>query len=158
MKAITRFGAALAVAAAVLTFGTVGAQATPDPTIQTMLDEVTTANPGARQIDADTVRLANGVEVTASAPTPCLYKHLCIFDGVNLTGRQWSFYNCGFVNIGGAGWSDRIQSFDNNQTLGTVSIFMNWSGSNWQELYRSRAREVQMSVNIVHWTDGIWVC
>jgi hypothetical protein len=35
---------------------------------------------------------------------------------------------------------------------------MNWTGSTWQELYRSTAYEYQPTVGSVHWTDGLWVC
>lgn len=35
---------------------------------------------------------------------------------------------------------------------------MNWSGSDWQELYRTTAYECQDTVGNVHWTDGLWVC
>jgi hypothetical protein len=135
------------------------AQAAPDATVEAMLAEVTAANPGAQRISADTVRLANGVEASAVIASPCPYYRLCIYDGPFRSGYQLNFLKCGFVNIGkDFGWSDRIRSFSNNQTPGTVSIFMNWSGSTWQELYRSTAYERQDTVGNVYWTDGLWVC
>lgn len=130
-------------------------------TVQAMLDDLVAANPGAEKISDNTVRLANGVEATAKAPDAapsCPYTYLCIYDLPNFRGYHLDFYKCGFVNIGTLGWSDRIQSYENDQTPGTVSIFMNWNGSNWEELSRSTAYGASAIVGNAHWTDGLWVC
>ena len=71
---------------------------------------------------------------------------------------QAPFYDCGLVNIGDLGWSDKIRSYVNAQSRGTVSIFMNWTGSTWQELRRSTAKEAYDRAPFVNATDGIWVC
>ncbi|TWP48482.1 hypothetical protein FKR81_28245 [Lentzea tibetensis] len=157
MKIISAIGAVLVTLFA-LTGAPAQAAPLPDSTVKAMVEEMIDANPGARQINTNTVRLANGVEASAVPASICPYYRLCIYDGEYRSGQQWNFLKCGFVNIGASGWSDRIRSFSNNQTPGTVAIFMNWTGSQWQELHRSTAYERQDTVGSVHWTDGLWVC
>ncbi len=127
-------------------------------TVESMVGAMVRANPGARQVSADTVRLANGVEATASVRSVCRYGYLCIHDASNGGGAHWDFYKCGFVNIGNSGWGDRIRSYKNNQTLGTQSIFMNWTGSQWQAVEYSTAYDYQPRAAGASFADGIWVC
>lgn len=153
----TRIGAVIVAFAALFTLASVPAQADD----QSLVDQMIAANPGARQIDADTVRLANGVEATAvPAAASCRNGYLCIFDAHNfsVSARRWDFVHCGFVNIGASGWSDRIRSYLNYQSRGTVSIFMNWTGSSWEEVERSTARHEKPYVDGAYNADGIWVC
>lgn len=114
--------------------------------IDSGVDAMIAGNPGAVKVSASKVRLANGVEATLSKVTPprvgaarssipqadfgpdCEYLHTCIYD---INGYEWSFYHCGFVNIGLSGWSDRMVENENNQTRGTWTMFYNWSGSSW---------------------------
>jgi hypothetical protein len=131
--------------------------------VQQTLDSLKTANPGSAQVSASTIRLSNGVEVTALPASPragtCTYLYLCLWDSVGFYGNELKFFNCGFVNIGTEfGWSDRIKSFINDQSRGTVSIFMNWTGSYWQELHRSVAWSSSPLPGKTAPTDGIWVC
>jgi hypothetical protein len=118
MRTTTRIGVVLAAIATALSLMSNSAQATTDSTIETMVDDMVVANPGARQISANAVRLANGVEASAVSASACPYYYLCIYDGTFRSGYQWNFYYCGFVNIGNFGWSDRINSYVNNQTIG----------------------------------------
>lgn len=160
---IKRIATLIGAVAVALTVVAAQSQAAPaaEEVTQAMVAGLTAANPGAHAVSANTVRLANGVTATATPASLCPYYDLCIYDGQYRSGYQWNFFNCGFVNIGAHqpdSWSDRIQSFSNNQTPGTVSIFMNWNGSSWDELYRSTAYERQDTVGSVHWTDGLWVC
>lgn len=119
------------------------------------------ANPGARETRSGTVQLANGVVVAVSpAGGPCPYLSLCIYDQPNTNGIQWNLFNCGFVNIGLSGWSDRIRSFINNQTTGAKTIFWDWTGpeTGWAQLDQSVALDIGNTVNRVGLTDGITVC
>jgi hypothetical protein len=127
------------------------------PMVQAML----TANPGARRVDATTVQLANGVVAKAIPDSSgCQYKYLCIFPETSYNGPGWALYNCGFVNVGLSGWSNRLRSFMNEQTEGTVSIFYDWNASAkiWVELGASSSYDAQPAPTWLYSTDGIHVC
>lgn len=131
------------------------------PTADMSLNDLAAANPGAKRLSADTIELANGVQVTARpAGYVCGPGHLCIYDWYNGQGKPWDFYKCGFVNIGASGWSDRIKSYHNNQTNHAVSIFMDWrpSAGGWVEVERSAAPEYISHERGAGIADGLWVC
>ena len=97
---------------------------------------------------------------TNDARAGCGYGYLCIWDGFSHTGNVLRFFNCEFVNIGSKyGWSDKLRSYVNNQTPGTVAKFYNWDGQKWVLLGSSRAYESIPIVNFsLRTTDAIQVC
>jgi hypothetical protein len=102
---------------------------------------------------------ATAAPATASAAEQeCRGGYLCLYSGIGYTGEVWVESRCGFKNIGLSGWSDRVRSYRNLQTTGTVSIFMQWNGSTWDELGRSTASEEVYDATSVYATDGVWVC
>ncbi|WP_158688008.1 MULTISPECIES: hypothetical protein [Actinomycetes] len=124
------------------------------------VDGLVAANPGAHITGVNTVQLANGV-IATFAPNggPCPWENLCIYDQPGTQGIQWNFYRCGFVNIGLSGWSDRIRSFINNQTSGTVAEFSNWNGRSWDVVGQSTAFEIQDPADPgIQTTDGLNPC
>ncbi|MEV5719099.1 hypothetical protein AB0L41_34870 [Amycolatopsis mediterranei] len=127
-----------------------------------MISNLISHNPGARQIAPGVISLPNGVRVTYSSGKPkagCPYEYLCLYNEEHGGGDELDFYDCGFVNIGNDyGWSDQVQSYENNQTPGTNTIFMNWNGSSWDPLYTSVAYNYQDITGSVRYTDGLWVC
>src|SRR5947208_2894850 len=75
---------------------------------------------------------ASGSSRTADgAQAQCTRGLLCIWDGFSYTGNELALYYCRFENIGNLGWSDKLRSYINNQTPGTVAKFYNWNGSRW---------------------------
>lgn len=170
---LTRLLIASALAVAALMSPTAQATAAPDAgapertavaghsSPDAALDDLISANPGARKISKNTVKLANGVEASVSSSAiACPTYNLCIYDDYGYKGYWIKFYKCGFVNIGFMGWSDRIRSYVNNQTRGTVSIFMDWRGdlNRWIEVERSQATESIPVERGARWADGLWVC
>jgi hypothetical protein len=129
---------------------------------KSMISNLIAHNPGARQVAPDVISLPNGVRVTyspAKRPAGCPFEHLCLYSETYGNGEELDFYDCGFVNIGyDYGWSDRVFSYENNQSPGTNTIFMNWNGSSWDELYTSVAYNYQDITGSVRYTDGLWVC
>jgi hypothetical protein len=115
----------------------------------------------------------------------CPYEDLCVWDNAWYTsaaGYRLAFYYCqqpgdSPINLGyyhfpdftywghyvaGQMWNDRISSFNNYQTDGTVSHFYNWQGY-WQRTLDSVApdemADLQTDTNGLNDTfDGIWVC
>ncbi|ROP37512.1 peptidase inhibitor family I36 protein [Saccharothrix texasensis] len=102
---------------------------------------------------------ATAAPATASAdPQECRGGYLCLYSGIGYTGHLWMKSRCGFYNIGLEGWSDRVRSYRNLQSTGTVSIFMQWDGATWVELGRSTASEEVYDATSIYATDGVWVC
>lgn len=151
-RIVTRAGVSLAALAiglglaATAAISPATAQTSEAQTIEAGVDGLIAVNPGAVQVSPNTVRLVNGVEatLTKSAPRPaagsgslspqgrgCEYLHTCIWSQADY---EWSFYHCGFVNIGLSGWSDQLRESENNQTKGTGTVFYNWTGSSWEFL------------------------
>ena len=109
------------------------------------------ANPGARRLDATTVRLGPGLiakalpgTATLGVPTKCDYKYVCMYsdaqDAVHGGGWLLEAYQCGYFDLGqlsypdGGRWNDRISALYNNQTPGTGADFYNFNGSNRWDL------------------------
>jgi len=108
---------------------------------------------GGRQISANEVLSSDG-RVKVVVPVPgeeraralsgsasraiCGYKYLCLFDGPNYTGLMRELYACSLVNLGNYGQHDRLDSYYNNQTNGTVARFYNWEG-HWALKFTSTA-------------------
>ncbi|SER58828.1 Peptidase inhibitor family I36 [Lentzea xinjiangensis] len=159
MKTVNKFGVVFAAVATMSALTSTTTQAAPAVTRST-LDRLIAANPGAQQTSANSVRLANGVEAVIREAGPCTGGWLCLYDSHNfsVSGRQLDLQNCGFVNIGDMGWSDKVRSYRNYKPQGTVSIFMNWTGSSWQEVERSTAVQEKPYVDDAYNADGVWVC
>ncbi|GAA4975040.1 hypothetical protein GCM10025331_81830 [Actinoplanes utahensis] len=113
--------------------------------LQSQVDQVLAEmKVGGRQISANEV-LSNDGLVKVVVPVPgeeraralsgsagravCTYEYLCLFDGPNYTGLMRELYACSMVNLGNYGQHDRLESYYNNQTIGTVANFYNWTGS-----------------------------
>ncbi|SDC98963.1 hypothetical protein [Actinokineospora iranica] len=106
------------------------------------VDALIADNPGAKRVAHNKVILANGVQaiytpsgqsgsgsaggvsVSGFVYKGCDYYYLCIWDEYR---NKWSFYNCGQVNIGNHGWSDKVRDVTNNQA-GATSYFYDWKG------------------------------
>lgn len=127
--------------------------------------------PGARWISADTVELQPGVQLSdasddASSAASCRYLYICLFSGTDHTGYRLDLTVCGGVfnlgNVaypGGGYWNDKVSSFINNQSAGTVTRFYNWDGvSRWVYLYSSTAYQARLTVPYDNIMDGIDVC
>ncbi|MHC3475224.1 peptidase inhibitor family I36 protein [Streptomyces sp. 7R007] len=171
-KTLTAGAAALIAATALVLCGT-PAQADDAHAVDTHLpaelDALMRANPGAKQLDDRTIELRNGViarltpvseSSPAAWPPSCDYGWLCLFSGIQGGGDRLNLYRCGFVNIGSQyGWSDKLRSYVNNQTPGTRSSFYNWTGSQWEWLGDSVAKDQSPNVPTRLWyTDAITVC
>jgi hypothetical protein len=135
------------------------------------LIDVVQRTPGARWIDADTLELQPGVQLSrvtgdASPAASCRYLYICLFSGTYHTGYRLDLTVCGGVfnlgNVaypGGGYWNDKMSSFINNQSTGTVTRFYNWDGvSRWVYLYSSTAYEAPPTVPYDNIVDGIDVC
>ncbi len=96
----------------------------------------------------------------AAADTSCPHEYLCLWDGAYWTGTKHTFWACGYVNLSDRGFNDRLTSYKNNQTTGTVSSFYNWEGS-WVYKFGSRAYHTEDSLANTPWNnmiDRVLVC
>jgi hypothetical protein len=103
--------------------------------------------PGSTAVSSDTIKIAPGIllslplESHGSSLAPsggtisgCSYEYLCLYSNINFGGYRLSFFDCVFENLGDIGfpgggrWNDKMSSWINNQTPGTVSTFSNWDG------------------------------
>ncbi|GAB3845800.1 hypothetical protein GCM10029963_24670 [Micromonospora andamanensis] len=131
------------------------------------------ANPGAKRIGDNRIRLENGViaetvycaeDTTSKQGTQgcgeCAYGWLCLWDSTYYNGSSLRLYHCGFVNIGSVhGWNDRIRSYRNNQTPGTTTLFFDVTGGDWWHSYTSWAPDNQPLAPVqVYYVNGITVC
>jgi hypothetical protein len=107
---------------------------------------------------AAALTLSTTAAQAAPAARNCPGGYLCVYDGPNLTGDQLIVRRCGFTDLGAA-WSDRIRSYDNNQTPGTPATFMKRTASGWVPVYRSVARDIKNDApEAVRTSDGILLC
>ncbi|MFI8293730.1 hypothetical protein EAO71_02905 [Streptomyces sp. ms191] len=120
----------------------------------------------AEQVRYNEIRAKDGsASITMSVPgvaadTSCSYEYLCLWDGANWTGTKLSFYVCAFRNLSDYGFNDRLTSYKNNQTSGTVASFYNWE-SRWVYKFGSTAYHTEDSLANTPWNnmiDGIQVC
>ncbi|MGW6415023.1 hypothetical protein [Streptomyces sp. NPDC055055] len=120
----------------------------------------------AEQVGYNEIRAKDGsARITLSVPglvadTSCTYEYLCLWDGANWTGTKLSFTVCAFRNMSDYGFVDRLTSYKNNQTTGTISQFYNWEGT-WVYKFGSRAYHTEDSLANTPWNnmiDGIQVC
>jgi hypothetical protein len=128
---------------------------------------------------------AEGSTVSPSAVDPitlCQYLYLCFWEdafldgfgaGVALTARQGTN---GFIDLGhytypnfsyspsgaGAMWNDRISSYVNHQSNGTLAYFLNYfTGSGWGRIRNSTAPDYHgnlASISINDIIDGVHIC
>jgi hypothetical protein len=146
----------------------------PSPALRALMKQY----PGARVVDADTVTIAPGVDLSLPAPTSgagvraaasvgCNYRYLCLFSEPNYEGYRLDLYDCGFIDLGSlkfpygsnSRWNDKMTSFIDNQTPNTVTNFYNWDGR-WVELIRISPwfAVSQLDWTINDTTDGVHVC
>ncbi|MGW4440894.1 peptidase inhibitor family I36 protein [Streptomyces sp. NPDC004596] len=120
----------------------------------------------AEPVRYDEIRAKDGsASITMSVPgaaadTSCSYEYLCLWDGANWTGTKLSFTVCAFRDLSDYGFNDRLTSYKNNQTTGTVSKFYNWEGS-WVYKLGSTAYHTEDSLANTPWNnmiDGVRVC
>ncbi|NEB91951.1 peptidase inhibitor family I36 protein [Streptomyces bauhiniae] len=120
----------------------------------------------AEQVKYNEIRTKDGTaSITMSAPgvaadTGCSYEYLCLWDGANWTGSKLSFSACTFVDLSSYGFNDRLTSYKNNQTSGTIANFYNWEGA-WKYKFGSRAYHTEDSLANTPWNnliDGVQVC
>ena len=100
----------------------------------------------------------------------CAYQYLCLYQHASYQGYKIRFYTCAFMDLGkisfptGGYWNDKMTSFINNQTNGTVSHFYNWNGStsNWDKKFSNEAfwfdPNVGPSYGANDIIDGVRVC
>ncbi|MCT2278083.1 peptidase inhibitor family I36 protein [Micromonospora chalcea] len=119
-----------------------------------------------------TTKLAERESLAAAGGTylDCAYEYLCLYQNASYGGYKIRFYTCAFMDLGkisfptGGHWNDKITSFINNQTPGTVSHFYNWNGStsNWDKKFSSEAfwfdPNIGPSYGANDIIDGIRVC
>ena len=131
---------------------------------------------GGRQISANEVMSADGRVKTiipvpgeqrarslsgAAALANCSYEYLCLFDYPNFSGTLRQLYYCDFINLGDYGINDRLESYDNNQTSGTVARFYNWE-NRWVHKFSSTAPHTDYNLNrwagLANMIDGVDPC
>ena|SRR5690349_15611085 len=148
--------------AAVLLGGTAPAQAGPSrlTAAQQSIKSVLDRNPGARQIDANTVQIREGVQFRAVA-APCRGGLLCLYDDFQYRGRQLILSRCAFADIGRDWGNDKIRSLQNHQSAGTGTTFWNWRAntSSWGLVGSSMAIENVPAVSAaIRTAEGVRVC
>ncbi|OJF14769.1 hypothetical protein [Couchioplanes caeruleus] len=102
-------------------------------------------------------RSLSGAETLAN----CSYEYLCLFDYAHFGGLLTRLYRCDFVNLGDYGLNDRLESYDNSQTTGTVARFYNWEGR-WVYKFGSTAPHTDYDLNrwsgLANMIDGVDPC
>ncbi|WP_018252664.1 peptidase inhibitor family I36 protein [Salinispora mooreana] len=108
-----------------------------------------------------------GSALLADGPTikDCAFYYLCLYADANQWGYKIRFYDCKFVDLGtinfplGGKWNDKMTSYINNQTRGTVSHFYNWDGtSQWIKLWSDTALGYSDQVLYDNKVDAVRVC
>ncbi|WP_141723174.1 peptidase inhibitor family I36 protein [Micromonospora matsumotoense] len=98
----------------------------------------------------------------------CEYLYLCMFADSGFSGYRIRFYDCIFVDLGGVNyplggkWNDRVTSYVNNQSPGTVGRAYNWNGSSFVQLFATEALDWNGNIGI-GWNyndmiDGVRAC
>ncbi|MFI7075566.1 peptidase inhibitor family I36 protein [Micromonospora sediminicola] len=119
-----------------------------------------------------TRKLAERESLAAAGGTylDCAYEYLCLYQNASYGGYKIRFYTCAFMDLGkisfptGGYWNDKMTSFINNQTPGTLSHFYNWNGStaNWDKKFTNEAfwfdPNVGPSYGANDIIDGVRVC
>ncbi|WP_330173184.1 hypothetical protein OG875_05955 [Streptomyces sp. NBC_01498] len=120
--------AAMALMLGSLAVTSASAAPTGDTELQRNVAAYKAADPAAKQVDADTLRIPGGTvtlpgrAAANTAAISCANGHLCIRDGNN---RYYDYYQCGYYSFSGVGNGE----FNNNQTSGTRARFYNSNGS-----------------------------
>jgi hypothetical protein len=142
---------AAAACALVLTSSPLMAQATASaeagPSSSHDIRDAMLANPGSRQVSADTIELRPGVTMSITSERSesgvCPEEFLCLFQHANFHSdwdTPWrsvrlAFTRCQVENLGnykmpdGRPWNDQVSSIDNAQIGGVQSKFYNYKGS-----------------------------
>lgn len=70
-----------------------------------------------------------------------------------------NLYYCNLVNLGNYGQNDRLSSFINNQSTGTVARFYNWQGY-WSRKFNSTAYQARtlLGSGYNNYIDGVDPC
>jgi hypothetical protein len=150
------------------------------------------ANPQAKLIAPNEVQVSPNFSVVvtpslkdiAAGVAPAIYscpaKNLCISDAAawDQAGHYVRpLYYCGMVDLGarrypdfanvgtaapGPKWNDRLSSYNNNQTPGTVSSFYNWGSGAWHLVHTSAPAPSHVDdfgpLGINDIVDGVYVC
>lgn len=155
------------------------------------VQEILQMNPQAKLIAPNEVWVESNTSIVvtpalkenAAGASPtiygCQFMYLCFSDAASWDQpghyiRRW--FVCEFLNLGerrypdfakvgtaapGPKWNDRLSSYNNNQTRGTVSYFYNWVGS-WALVHASPPAPSHVDdfnpLRINDIIDGIQVC
>ncbi|KAB1919761.1 hypothetical protein F8280_24820 [Micromonospora noduli] len=110
------------------------------------------------------------VEFAAAADGPvlagCSYKYSCLYSDNNYAGYRLSFTTCAFRDLSryayptGGLWNDKVSSWSNNQTTGTLSWYYNYEGNGrWLQFLNSKAPYAAGQITgYNNMMDGIQVC
>jgi len=118
--------------------------ATTGADVQELLREY----PGSTQVGPHTVMVKAGITVTSPLATVkgCQFGFLCLWSDAGWSGYRIDFYHCGFYDLGAIGfpsggrWNDKVSSWINNQTSGTLARYYNYDGvSSFKQVYADRA-------------------
>jgi hypothetical protein len=100
-----------------------------------------------------------GVPGRAEAEPPtvhgCPYETLCVFQD-----KDWkhkigdNLYDCGFIDLRGKSGYNKISSYVNNQTAGTVSRFYDIVNGAWKEILNERALGYRQNLDLDTGFDG----
>lgn len=121
--------AAVLVAVLTLALPSVSANAAPARSVQAQIDQQLAKYPGGKQINATEVAYANGAfvitfarpDVSINGVADCPSGWFCFYDHTNYGYPRGKLSDCGWQDLAGYGWQDRIESVHYNMSSGSVT-------------------------------------
>ncbi|WP_327349039.1 peptidase inhibitor family I36 protein [Streptomyces europaeiscabiei] len=106
--------------------------------------------------------LAGGVALASTASAEedgsCDSGDICLYTGALFTGNMLDLSRCTYVDLADKGWAGAIRSYDNRQSVGTVTTFYTTTPLGRQVVATSAAPERMTAFPQGVLVDGMQVC